>query len=828
MYFMIKEGRSFLKVLIFCILFCSFTEYVFSNIGSVVAEKSVDTSQSFINVKSIYYQKLNAYKLEDNKEKIAYCTYEIAEIDQLQGRNDSALKKLNVAHDLYVELKDSLGVANCLSQLGSIYRYRGSYEKAMDSYMKAIDVFKKEKDTLGELKVLNNLGILYRTLGENEKAKAHYFESERLALLIKSDHLATTNNSLGSFYWFAGNNDSALYYYRKALTFNPVNLSLKERKCAVLNNIGNVYRSQTSYDSAIYYYHKSLELSTNYSLINLSAITLKNLGRTYFQKKEIVKSLEYLNESEVLAKKSNVVRVLIEVYRLQSEIFEHVKNYKKSLDKFKLYEALKDSVNSHHRMNRIAELEVSYEVQQMEKNQAILKKGLIEKDLEIVKNRNLIYLYIFIIALLSVISLFVYQRYKTHKRTKNKLVQINDELEIRVAARTRSLQEEIDEHKRTESQLVQAKDKAEESDRLKSAFLANMSHEIRTPMNAIVGFSSLLNTQIKPENVASEYIKLIQSNSDKLLRIIEDIIDLSRIEANHIKLEIEACNIDEIIKELYDTFKPQAEKKRLSLIVTKPELVDELFLETDPYRFTQILSNLINNAIKFTEYGLVEFGYKILDSEIEFFVTDTGIGISEEDQKYVFNRFRQVESSKKIYGGTGLGLSICKELVSLLKGRIGLQSKPGKGSTFSFALPNNTIEPLQNIETEKEPKTYNWMGKRILIVDDDKDCALLLSNILSKTKVGIMFANTGFEAVEIVEKNHFDVILMDLLMPELNGLEAIALIKDVKPEIKIIVQTAYAMPSDKQKSIAAGCDGFITKPIDEMLLLEKINELISE
>ncbi|MBI9069824.1 MAG: tetratricopeptide repeat protein, partial [Salinivirgaceae bacterium] len=774
-------------------------------------------------------ESLQKAKNANDSLMVANSIYENAIIDQLQGQNNLASEKLNFAFEIYKQLNNTRGIANCLNNLGAIYRYSGFYDKALDYHTKAMNKYIFLADKEGELKSLNNIGIVYRMIGEKDKAKECYIKALTIGKNINSDALATVYNSIGSFYWYENKNDSALLFYKKALEFKPNGLELREKHCAVLNNIGNVYCSINKLDSALFYYKKSLSESKKYNFINLSAITYKNIGKTHLIKGNFSQANIYLNRSIPLTKKSNLFRVLIEVYSMQSELYERQGNFKNSLLKFKKYSYLRDSVLSEERMKKIAELEVEYEMQQMEKNALILNKDIVERDLKLIRSKNLIISAIFLIIVLLLIALFIYNRNLNNIKLKRRLQLVNEDLEKRVLIRTKSLGQEIEEHKKTENKLVNAKEKAEESDRLKSAFLANMSHEIRTPMNAINGFSELLSTQPEISKASKNYIHLIQSNSDKLLTLIEDIIDISKIEANQINIHINSCNIHLLLNELKHSFMPLANMKKIALLLVLPQKANSLSIKTDPYRLNQILSNLLSNALKFTDYGYVEFGYNLNSkNEIEFFVQDTGIGIPADAKEFIFKRFRRVEETgTKIYGGTGLGLSISSELVNLLNGKIWVESEIDKGSTFKFKLPlirvdGETIDFIDNTE-----EIYNWKGKNILVTDDDKDCSLLLSNILGTTQANILFAKTGYEAVELCEKQKIDLVLMDLLMPELNGFEAIALIKDQFPEIYIIVQTAYAMPNDKQKSIQAGSDDYLTKPIKKDILLAKMAKFLN-
>lgn len=379
-------------------------------------------------------------------------------------------------------------------------------------------------------------------------------------------------------------------------------------------------------------------------------------------------------------------------------------------------------------------------------------------------------------------------------------------------------------------ELKRAKEKAEESDKLKSAFLANMSHEIRTPMNAILGFATLLKNKRLPEEKRDNFIDLINANCRQLLRIITDIIDISKIEAGQISIYNKNFNLNHSLQSLHSYFKEQIKtlSKPIDINFTPGLSSENAMIYTDKVRIEQILSNLLSNAVKFTNEGAIELGYNILDNtRLVFYVKDTGIGMTEKEQKIVFEHFRQANTSyNKLYGGTGLGLSISKGLADLLNGRITLASEYGVGSTFYLEVPFkpgfSTDEPILESSPNME---YYWPNKTILIAEDEEANYSLLENIIRPTRARIIRALNGREAVDYCSSNpNIDLVLMDVKMPEMNGLEATARIKKDHPDISIIIQTAYAMSSDEEKGKLAGCDDYFSKPLKIDDLLKKINQ----
>jgi len=382
-----------------------------------------------------------------------------------------------------------------------------------------------------------------------------------------------------------------------------------------------------------------------------------------------------------------------------------------------------------------------------------------------------------------------------------------------------------------EQALKAAKEKAEESDRLKSAFLANMSHEIRTPMNAILGFSQLLN-DIESVEERNKFINHITSNGEHLLSLINDIIDVSKIEAGLMTIESNKCSINQLLEEIYQIFNTNKKIKEnnIQIILNTPLTDNESIILTDSKKLRQILSNLIDNAIKFTERGSIEYGYKIKDPQtLEFYVKDSGEGIPEDKQEIIFERFIQADMSlTRTQGGTGLGLAITKAFVKLLGGEISVKSKIDQGSTFYFTLPYKKAKPIiKPRASEEKAIDYIWKNKTILIAEDVEDNFLLIESILNNTQVQILWAKDGKETIDICKENkNIDIILMDLRMPVINGYEATRQIKQFNSGLPIIALTAYAIDGDSARAFEYGCDDYITKPVIKAELLLIINNYL--
>lgn len=390
---------------------------------------------------------------------------------------------------------------------------------------------------------------------------------------------------------------------------------------------------------------------------------------------------------------------------------------------------------------------------------------------------------------------------------------------------------DITKQKKADELLIKAKEQAEESDRLKSAFLANMSHEIRTPMNGILGFTSLLKEPNLSGRKQKKFIDIIEKSGARMLSTINDIIDISKIESGQIDVIISDINLNKQMDELLEFFMPEAMAKNIQLSITSRLPDQQANCKSDKGKLNSILINFIKNAIKYTPAGTIDIGYSIIQKEnvnkLEFYVKDTGIGIPKKRLNAVFNRFVQADiDDRQAFEGSGLGLAISKAYVEMLGGKIWAESEEGVGSQFYFTIPLLTTEKeISEVKTENpgvEPIIKK--GLKILVVDDDEIVLTYLHVVLQKYQQDLLVAKTGIEAVEICRDNKdIDVILMDIKMPGFNGYEATRQIREFNKDVFIIAQTAYAQPGDREKCIQAGCDDYISKPINKEKLLEIIS-----
>ena len=411
---------------------------------------------------------------------------------------------------------------------------------------------------------------------------------------------------------------------------------------------------------------------------------------------------------------------------------------------------------------------------------------------------------------------------------------IQDEREIllqKIAeanAKLHATELELDSARKRLEEYEEKARKAEKASKMKSLFLANMSHEIRTPLNAIEGFSRIMAETDSPEE-RMKYMEIVESNNSRLMALINDILDLSRVEAGEISIKKTMTDLNELCHGLQNIFKFRC-PDTLKLVWNKPNM--NVTLNTDPNRVTQVFSNLISNSLKHTIRGSITYGYRLINDgqEVEFFVTDTGSGIDPEDQKNIFQTY--VSRDAENQNGYGLGLALCKTIIEKMEGHISVSSKLGEGSTFRFVLPfEGTIGGVvKNSRTTTNSRTIRSTTKTdlknapLILVAEDEDSNFELVRIVLAKRYRLMRAVNGIEAVTFCEDEHPDLVLMDIRMPDMNGLDATRIIKEVNHDVPIVALSAYAFEENIREAKAAGCDEFMAKPFRVEDLIDMVEK----
>ncbi|MCD4694837.1 MAG: tetratricopeptide repeat protein [Bacteroidales bacterium] len=801
---------------------------------------SIGIANSFNNIGSIYFDLKNFEKSSEYFSK---------------------------ALDISLELGNSQNVQSVLNNLGMISLELQNLEKALDYFKRSIEFGERVGNQQGIANSYHNMGQTYFYLANYKKALELYMSANEKyeGLGIKSSE---TNNNIGQAYLELDYYNQALFYLNDALLNAKQNnqfIVLRD----IYKNLSVVYQRTNNFEKAYVNYilfnqYDDSIKDQSYSNSIEELLTKNKLDK---QNEQIEKTRLALEKSELEIRKRNLliysvalglVSVLIfaliilrllrqknksnevlsqqntEILRSQEIIKKINKALTENEEKLRsIFEVSPYSiliVDTGHTINDCNE--TSGRMFNIKNKREILGKKLeslvkspsgIAKDilLSIEKNQQSKYQYELKRPDESTFSAEITGRMINDASGNNKtfLIVIAD----------------ITERLEFIENLEDSKLKAEESDRLKTAFLANMSHEIRTPMNSIIGFSNLLNEAEIDPGKKDEYLSHILQSSSLLLSLIDDIIDISKIEAGQLNFNIEEFNLNKLVEEVFKSFSETNTNSKLTYTLNIPSGSDSIMCKTDPLRLKQILTNLLGNAIKFTEQGNIDLKYKTLEAEskgmLEFRVKDTGIGISSDKLDIIFERFRQLDDSQtRSFGGTGLGLAISQKLVRIMGGAIWVESEPGKGSQFYFTIPS-----INQKKTDKDPpiinnrfKGYNWKGKTLLVAEDENSNYELIKATLQTTKARIIRATNGSEAFEKVKANKsIDLVLMDIRMPKVNGYDATRMIKSYDDSIPVIAITAYAMIEDEEKSILAGCDFYISKPIRPTKLLETLNGFLS-
>ena len=598
----------------------------------------------------IYYQKaLNIRKELKDKKGIAFVLNTMGIIHRYLKNYDTCLDYYNRSLAIKKEIGDKVEIAKTLNNLGVVYKSMEEYDKAVNYYLEALEIKEEINDNSGISRTLNNIGLLFGCLKDYDKALHYLFSSLDLKKSLNdSIGMSNTYNNIGSIYEKLNNCEKAMDYFQKALT---IKRKFNDRRGITdcFNYIGKTYSKQENFDKALEYFLKALELRRKLKNPNDLADIHNNLGYIYQKLNKINLAILHLDSAQYVAKKVNDKNIILENYYHWAKVYETKGEYQKAYLYLTLHNNIKDTIIQEQYQKSVIEAEARYNFDRKERELKLKEEKRVQ---------NIRTIALLVTFLLGGILFIVYSLYRLKKKSN--------------------------------LQLQAEKEKAQESDRLKSAFLANMSHEIRTPMNAILGFTDLLKDPTQHEEDKIAYINIIEAGGQRMLSIINDLIDISKIESGQMQINISKVILKDQLDLVYNLLKNEAEKKGLEL---KLSVKNGSYCNSDQEKIQAVLINLLKNAIKFTSSGYIKLGYSLKNGDVIFFVKDTGSGIASEKQEHIFKRFTRINHNST-QEGTGLGLAISKAYIEMLGGKIWVKSKIEEGSTFYFTIPlKNEIIP---------------------------------------------------------------------------------------------------------------------------------------
>ena len=722
--------------------------------------------------------------------------------------------------------------------LGIVYYYQGELELALSAYQQSLGFYQKNANEsvgypLQRANLLNNIALVYSSLGDNSEALSYYQLAEPLyqkfgdemdkvdvrfniailhinlkrfdvAITMLKDTiklreqlndnkgLASATASLGIAYKHSGKYDLAREHVLSALAYFQQH-DLKHDTASQFHNISEIYNQLFNVEQAIYYAEKAIELSKEIGHQKAYSGGFQSLAKSYLHQGRLAEAKQALDVSTKVAVKINYQPVIVTNFALSALISAGQGDFTQALKDKQHYDKARFEAENAMLNEQLAK----FESQQLAQQVLQLKQKRKLQQLRSVKSQQQRNFILFALASFLLFAFFIYRRYLESRLT--------NELETRVKQRTQALEF-----------LTQ---ELQQANQIKSQFLANMSHEIRTPLTAIVGHAELLLDEKVSEHDINKEINIIHGNSLHLLQLINDILDLSKIEANKFELELRQHDLQTIINDVSDMFSEQAQQKGL-LFTIKHQISFPFIINVDGLRLRQILINLCANAIKFTAKGQVTLEINWLDQQLVFTVSDTGIGMSDQQLAQIFKLFTQADNSiSRRFGGSGLGLSLSNQLAKLMAGSITATSKLRRGSQFCFTLP---CQPQDNVSTRpigdntpsiEESSSQHFSGQ-ILLADDHHDNRRLIARLLENLGLTVLLAENGKEAVDLCIKFQPKLVLLDIQMPEMDGVEAFKKLRSLGCQQAIYALTANAMSHEISQYLALGFTGHLKKPIE--------------
>lgn len=782
---------------------------------------------------------------------------EKAEVSLSQGKVLFSLHQYNQGIDAVnnaIELAQQSELFSLKAQadkmLGILFYYQGELKRALKAYQISLAYYDNNQIigmnmfAIERANLLNNIALVYTSLGQSNLALINYQLAEPLyarygneedkidvryniaALLIslrrfdsaidiltvvidKRQQLkdgygvASAKADLGIAYKYSGQFSLAKANLLSALEYFQQH-GFKHDIAAQMHNMSELYNDMFDVEQAMYYGKKALIISEEVGHQKAYAGSLQSLAKAFFYSGNFKQAEHYIERSIAVGKKIDYQILLTENLAISALISASNQQFIKALKEQQQYEK-SYLLTSNNTLNaKLAEFE-SEQLNQKIVDLEQRRKLQVLQSAKIEQQRNII---ILILILVLVVTFFIYRRYLERRLTQ--------ELELRVKQRTHELEDLTIE--------------LEKANQVKSQFLANMSHEIRTPLTAIVGHAeAIIHDDIDKDKV-QEDIEVIHGNSLHLLELINDILDLSRIEANKFELEIQSLDLVELLQDLSHTFTSQAQQKHLDFTI-EHQLPSPFIIHVDSLRLKQILLNLCANAIKFTENGQVMLSISRQKEQLIFTVTDTGIGLSEEHLAQVFEIFTQADNSiSRRFGGSGLGLTLSNQLAKLMSGNIEVSSELGKGSCFCLTLPyqhdsNDCIAPL--VDSPSMDSSEVFFSGKILLAEDHDDNRRLIARLLTSLGLEVIVASNGKEAVTLCVANQPDLVLLDIQMPEMDGVEAFKTLRALGCNQPIYALTANAMSHEVSQYLGLGFTGHLKKPIERKHFIATIAKYLT-
>ncbi len=749
----------------------------------------------------------------NDKKSIAHAYHYLGDYYRDEGLPIIALDYYFSSMYIYEELNFPGAVAYTNIDVGNIYFDLGKHDIAKQYYEKVISMPDEKDVIIAKAVALNNIGLIYREAKDYLSALKKFEES--LEIRKKTDDknlIAHSYNYIGNIYTNLNKFDEAEKYYNQSLQlYKEINNYSDMGK--VMMNIGKLYYEKSEKEKSVSYRNEAVKLFLDKNKLFAAADAMTDLAEFHKSDGNISEALNHSFKAYKIATENKYTSVRQQSLKLLSDLYLISNNIQEAYNYLKIFDDLKDSIAQREAQRKLVNLEFSNEFQRRDREMSSMKSENQLKQLTIEnqsrKNTFLLIITTAIFVLLVVIFFAFRLQRKSLKilQDRNKVIDENNK-KIEISMKM----------------LEDAKEEAEKNARIKSEFLSIMSHELRTPMNAVLGMTQVIMDE-NPRKDQLENLETIKISAQNLLDIINDILDYNRLESGKIFLEHKDFSLKNLMAKLFRIFSYSMKQKGLTLNYNYDSSLGESFIG-DEIRLGEIITNLIGNAIKFTDSGAItvdikKIGNKPNTSLIRFSVKDTGIGISQQNITNIFDSFTQEKTdTTRKYGGTGLGLSIVKKLLELMNGRIFVESKVGEGSKFYFEIElENSDKKFEQVIKEPESAPTKVNLSRILIVEDNTVNQLVMKKMLKNTGIEIDIADNGKIGFEKVLQNKYDLVFMDLLMPEMDGYEATREIRNFNKDIPIVALTADVMKGVEAKTKEAGMNNYLTKPVkkDELL-----------